>query len=144
MRSAASPPALAIPDLVILTKLADTCGENWQPYSDYVMLCALLASPSSEVAGLWIEDVDWKQNIVTIRKQTFPSTRGLVTKQTKGQEERPVPILRPLVPILRRLTGGKAPTARVLVGLRGGVLTAATVRRATNWDGSSPNLNCRS
>ncbi len=129
-----SPRALAIPDLATLSRLAGAYGEHGQPYSDYVMLCALLASRSSEVAGLWVEDVDWDQNIVTIRKQTYPGENGLVTKQTKGREERPVLILRPLVPILRRLTDGKAPTDRVLVGLRGGVLTTATVRRATNWD----------
>ncbi|MGO3522789.1 MAG: tyrosine-type recombinase/integrase, partial [Brevibacterium aurantiacum] len=73
-------------------------------------------------------------NIVTIRKQTFPSSSGLVTKQTKGREERPVPILRPLVPVLERLTAGKEPTDRVLIGVRGGVITTANVSRATKWD----------
>lgn len=129
-----SPRAHAIPDLSTLTQLADACGEHGQPYSDYVMLCALLASRSSEVAGLWVEDVDWDANVATVRKQIFPSSKGLVTKQTKGRQERPVPILRPLVPILQRLTAGKEPTDRVLIGVRGGVLTTANVSRATDWN----------
>ncbi|WP_165882707.1 site-specific integrase [Brevibacterium luteolum] len=129
-----SPRAHAIKDLETLTKLAGACGEAGQPYSDYVMLCALLSARSSEVAGLWVEDVNWDANIVTIRKQTFPSSSGLVTKQTKGREERPVPILRPLVPVLERLTTGKEPTDRVLIGVRGGVITTANVSRATKWD----------
>ncbi|AZU01070.1 site-specific integrase [Brevibacterium linens] len=129
-----SPRAHAIKDLETLTKLAEACGGAGQPYSDYVMLCALLSARSSEVAGLWVEDVNWDANIVTIRKQTFPSSSGLVTKQTKGREERPVPILRPLVPVLERLTAGKEPTDRVLIGVRGGVITTENVSRATKWD----------
>ena len=77
------------------------------------MLCALLSARSSEVAGLWGEYIDWDTNIVAIRKQIYPSSSGLVTKQVKGREERPVPILRPL-------TAGKEPTDRVFVGVREG------------------------
>lgn len=101
---------------------------------DYVMLCALLASRSSEVAGLWVEDINWDTNIATVRKQIYPSSKGFVIKQTTGREERPIPILQPLVPILKRLAEGKEPSDRVLQGLRGGVLTTANVRRATAWD----------
>ena len=68
------------------------------------MLCALLASRGSEVAGLQVGDVDWDQRIVTIRRQTFPGSGGLVTKQTKGREIRHVPILQHLAPVLKRLT----------------------------------------
>lgn len=57
-----------------------------------------------------------------------------MTKQTKGREERPVPILRPLVPVLQRLTVDKEPADRVLNGVRGGVITTANVSRATDWD----------
>ncbi|MFT3860914.1 tyrosine-type recombinase/integrase [Micropruina sp.] len=136
-----SPRAFAIPDLATLNLLADACGEHGQPYSDYVMLCALLASRSSEVAGLWVEDIDWDTKIATVRKQIYPSSKGLVVKQTKGREERPIPILQPLVPILKRLTEGKEPTDRVLQGLRGGVLTTANVRRATEWETVVHDLN---
>ena len=105
-----------------------------QSYSDFVMLAALLAARSSEVSGLQAGDVDWGKNIIHIRRQTFPGAGGLVTKQTKGRRIRKVPILEALRPILERLTAGKKPEDRLLSGPKGGVLTTATVRDATNWD----------
>lgn len=129
-----SPRAHALPDLAALTKLANACGRVHQSYSDFVMLCALLASRGSEVAGLQVGDVDWEQRIVTIRRQTFPGVGGLVTKQTKGRDIRRVPILEHLAPVLERLTTGHEPNERLLTGPRGGVLTTATVRDATKWD----------
>lgn len=129
-----SPRTHALKDLESLTRLADGCGKVHQSYSDFVMLCALLASRGSEVAGLQVGDVDWDQRIVTIRRQTFPGSGGLVTKQTKGREIRHVPILQHLAPVLKRLTAGREPEERLLTGPRGGVLTTATVRDATKWD----------
>lgn len=129
-----SPRTHALKDLESLTRLADACGKVHQSYSDFVMLCALLASRGSEVAGLQVGDVDWDQRIVTIRRQTFPGSGGLVTKQTKGREIRHVPILHHLAPVLERLTAGRDPEERLLTGPRGGVLTTATVRDATKWD----------
>src|SRR5699024_5770114 len=67
-------------------------------------------------------------------RQTFPGVGGLVTKQTKGRDIRPVPILQPLRPVLERLTRGREPDERLVVGPRGGVLTTATVRDAVHWD----------
>lgn len=66
--------------------------------------------------------------------QTYPGKGGLITKQTKGQRERHVPILDPLRPILERLAEGKEPEDRLLVGPKRGALATATVRDATNWD----------
>ena len=65
----------------------------------------------------------------------FPGKGGLVTKPTKSRKERRVPILEPLRPVLKRLTDGKQPEDSLLVGPKGGYLTTATVRDATNWDG---------
>lgn len=129
-----TPRSHALPDLATLRSLADACGTVHQSYSDFVMLCALLASRGSEVAGLQVGDIDWEQNIVTIRRQTFPGAGGLVTKQTKGRDIRHVPILGPLSPILERLTADRPPEQRLVTGPRGGVLTTATVRDATHWD----------
>lgn len=106
-----------------------------QSYSDFVMLAALLAARSSEVSGLRVGDVDFAKNLVVIRRQVFPGKGGLVTKPTKSRKERRVPILEPLRPVLERLTGGKEPEESLLVGPKGGYLTTATVRDATNWDG---------
>lgn len=129
-----SPRTHALKDLGTLMLLANTCGKVHQSYSDFVMLCALLASRGSEVAGLQVGDIDWEQRIVTIRRQTFPGSGGLVTKQTKGREIRHIPILQHLAPVLERLTTGREPDERLVTGPRGGVLTTATVRDATKWD----------
>lgn len=129
-----SPRRFALRDLKALNTLADECGKVHQCYSDFVMLCALLSARGSEVAGLRVRDVDLEHNIVKIRIQTYPGVGGLVDKQTKGRETRIVPILKPLVPILKRLTEGRDPDERLLTGPRGGVLTTASVRRATKWD----------
>lgn len=124
----------AIPDLATLTKLADACAEVHQSYSDHVMLAALLAARGSEVAGLNVGDVDWRNRIVWIERQHYPGKGGLVVKQTKGRRGRPVPILDALEHILERLTEGKEPDQPLLRGPRGGVLTTATIRDATHWD----------
>ncbi|WP_421075240.1 MULTISPECIES: tyrosine-type recombinase/integrase [unclassified Microbacterium] len=130
----ASPRAHAIPTIGTLTKLADACGKIHQSYSDFVMLAALLAARSSEVSGLQASDVRFDKKIVVIARQTYPGKGGLITKQTKGRRERLVPILDPLRPILERLAEGKEPEDGLLVGPKGGALTTATVRDATNWD----------
>ena len=130
----ASPRAHALPDLATLNRLAEACGQVHQSYSDFVMLSALLASRGSEIAGLRVGDVNWDTNIVTIERQTYPGSGGLVTKQTKGRAARPVPILNALKPVLERLTEDREPDERLLRGPRGGVLTTASVRDATKWD----------
>lgn len=130
----ASPRAHAPPDLATLNRLAEACGQVHQSYSDFVMLCALLASRGSEIAGLRVGDVNLETNIVTIERQTYPGSGGLVTKQTKGRAARPVPILNALKPVLERLTADREPDERLLRGPRGSVLTTASVRDATKWD----------
>ena len=135
-----SPRAHAIPDMKTLNRLARACGKVHQSYSDFVMLAALLAARSSEVSGLQVGDVRFEKNLVVIARQIFPGKGGLVTKPTKSRKERRVPILEPLRPVLERLTEGKEPEAQLLVGPKGGVLTTATVRDATNWDKIVANL----
>lgn len=130
----ASPRTYALPDLASPETLATACGKAHQSYSDYVMLCALLATRGSEVAGLQVGDIDWDNRIVTIRRQTFPGAGGLVTKQTKGRNVRHVPILQHLAPVLERLTESRESEDRLVTGPRGGVLTTAIVRDVTKWD----------
>lgn len=45
-----------------------------------------------------------------------------------------MPILDPLLPVLKRLCAFKQSDAPLLVGPRGGFLTTATVRDTTGWD----------
>lgn len=132
--------AFAIQDMETLNTLAAKCAEVHQSYSDHVMLCALLSARGSEVSGLEVGDIDWKNRIVKIERQIYPGKGGLVRKQTKGRKTRFVPILDELEPVLIRLSAGKKPSDPLLRGPRGGVLTTATVRDATNWDQIVLNL----
>jgi len=86
--------------------------------------------------------VDFGKNLVVIRRQVFPGKGGLVTKPTKSRKERRVPILEPLRPVLERLTEGKQPEDSLLVGPKGGYLTTATVRDATDWDSMVAGSDC--
>jgi len=45
-----------------------------------------------------------------------------------------VPIIEPLRPIRDRLTSGKGPGDRRILGTKGGVISTATLRDATHWD----------
>ncbi|MCB1299163.1 MAG: site-specific integrase [Microthrixaceae bacterium] len=126
--------AFAIQDMETLNALAAKCAEVHQSYSDHVMLCALLSARGSEISGLEAGDIDWKDRVVKIERQIYPGRGGLVRKQTKGRKTRFVPILDEIEPVLVRLSAGKKPEDPLLRGPRGGVLTTATVRDATNWD----------
>lgn len=139
-QSSGSLRAHAIPDLDTLNNLADACGLIDQSYHDHVMLAALLAARGSEVSGLQVGDVDWTNRLVKVERQIYPGQGGLITKPTKGRKARLVPILEALEPILKRLTDGREPDDPLLRGPRGGVLTTASVRRATSWDALVVNL----
>jgi hypothetical protein len=65
-------------------------------------------------------DVDLDQNILHVKRQTYPGRGGLVTKTTKGRRRRVVPIIKPLRPTLERLSKGKTPDTRLIAGPRGG------------------------
>lgn len=129
-----SPRSHAIPDLAALRRLEAAVNLYGREYADHVVLCALLAARGSEVAGLRRGDVDFLNGVVHIRRQIYPGAGGLTTKSTKGRRSRVVPILDPLRPTLDRLCAGRAADAPMLRGPRGGVITTATLRRATNWD----------
>jgi integrase len=81
-----------------------------------------------------ISDVDLGRGILHVNRQTYPGRGGLVSKTTKGRRRRAVPIIDRLRPTLERLTSGKGPDDRLIVGPKGGVITTATLRDATNWD----------
>ena len=126
--------ALEIPSLAKVFTLANLCRTVHAAYGDFVLLCALLAARSSEVAGLLVGDIDWDQKSVTIARQHFPGAGGLCVKPTKGRRVRVVPILKPLEATLRRLTDNRDPDEPLLRGPRGGVITTGSLRQATKWD----------
>ncbi|MGV8856934.1 tyrosine-type recombinase/integrase [Rhodoglobus sp.] len=138
-RTRPTPPGSAtrqqvLPDLAALFTLADACERVHLSYHDHVLLCALLAARGSEVAGLRVGDIDWNHGVVIIERQCYPGHGGLRMKPPKGRRARRVPILEALAPTLRRLTKGREAEEPLLRGPHGGVITSASLRRATDWD----------
>ena len=131
-----SPRDLALPDVATLDRLVEAVIEagGHQAWGDMVTILATTALRISEVSGLRVGDVDLGRGLLHVFRQTYPGRGGLVTKQTKGRRRRTVPVIDPLRPTLVRLTAGREGNERLLAGPRGGVITTATLRDATNWD----------
>lgn len=131
-----NPRDLALPDVATLRRLtaAVVAAGGHQCWGDVVTVLATTALRISESAGLVTSDVDLGRGILHVNRQTYPGRGGLVTKTTKGRRRRAVPIIDPLRPTLERLTDGKGPDDRLIVGPKGGVITTATLRDATSWD----------
>ena len=123
-----------MPSLEDVLHIAQSCDLIYQSYGDHVRLCTFLAARCSEVSGLRFGDVDWKSRTVLIERQSYPGAGGLVTKPTKNRRSRRVPITRLIEPTLRRLTAQRDATEPLLRGPRSGVITTASLRRATHWD----------
>ncbi|WP_166354298.1 tyrosine-type recombinase/integrase [Phytoactinopolyspora limicola] len=131
-----NPRDLALRDTTDLDRLVAALIEkgHHQSWGDTATLLATTAARISEIAGLRVGDIDWKQMLINIERQTYPGRGGLVTKPTKGRRRRQVPIITPLVPTLERLTRGRTAEDRLVHGPRGGTITTATLRDATDWD----------
>jgi integrase len=133
---AGSPRDLALPDVATLDRLVEAVIDagGHHVWGDMVTILATTALRISEVSGLRVGDVDLGRGLLHVFRQTYPGRGGLVTKQTKGRRRRTVPIIDPLRPTLVRLSAGREGNERLLAGPRGGVITTATLRDATNWD----------
>jgi integrase len=131
-----NPRELALPDVATLNKLVDAVVDagGHQCWGDMVLLLATTGMRISEVSGLVIGDVDLKAGLIYVRRQRYPGRGGLIIKPTKGRRNRVVPIIGPGRETLERLTAGGRSDAPVLVGPRGGTITTATLRDATDWD----------
>lgn len=115
-------------------RIAEAFAATHQSYDDHIVLSAFLAARSSEVVGLIVGDVDWTSKLVAIERQHSPGAGGLSIKPPKRHRVCRVPIIEPLEPVLRRLTGRWAHNLPLLRGPRGGVITTAALRDATSWD----------
>lgn len=146
------PRALALRDLHALEALAAALVEKsnppYQGWGDAVIFEACTAARIGEVSGCRVRDINTRDWIWTVRRQTTPSPGelsegtdrrtggGLVDKGTKGRRVRVVPLI-PQVreTVLRRLEAvGMESDSRLFVGPRGGPITTAGLRRATHWD----------
>ncbi|RDI68447.1 phage integrase family protein [Nocardia pseudobrasiliensis] len=143
------PRALAIPDWDALVELCDALVEaspgNYRSWGSAVMFAAGTAARIGEVAGCRLRAIDTDTWIWTVRRQTTRTSRGLIDKGTKGNRARQVPIIEELRPmILARIAACRGnPDARLFVGPRGGAISGATLRYATNWDKVVRNLGYR-
>jgi integrase len=131
-----NPRDLALPDVATLNKLVDAVVDagGHQCWGDMVLLLATTGMRISEVSGLVVGDVDLKAGLIFVRRQKYPGRGGLIIKSTKGRRNRVVPIIGQGRETLERLTAGGRPDAPLLVGPRGGTITTATLRDATDWD----------
>ncbi|MFE3197759.1 tyrosine-type recombinase/integrase [Embleya sp. NPDC059237] len=137
-----NPRELALRDWAALDTLADALVRrshgDFGGWGDVVRFAGCTAARIGEVSGVRLKDIDTREWMWNLCRQTTPSPGGLVDKGTKGKRRRWVPIIpqvRPLV--LRRiaLLGPEPdPMARLFTGPRGGRITTAVLRDATHWD----------
>lgn len=134
------PRSLALPDWGSLTRLAKAlvakssgCYRGW---GEVVLFAASTAARIGEVSGCRVRDIDTDTWIWTVRRQTTPSPGGLVDKATKGKRAREVPIIEDIRElVLQRIAAvDRDPDGRLFTGPRGGRITTAVLRDATNWD----------
>ncbi|HEY0640134.1 MAG TPA: site-specific integrase [Pseudonocardiaceae bacterium] len=134
------PRSLALPDWTSLTTLADALmnrsADKFTGWRDVVIFMACTAARIGEVSGVRAGDIDPVGWTWTVRRQTTPSPGGLVDKGTKGKRARTVPLIEELRPMVQQRLDRAAgnPGARLFTGPRGGRITTAVLRDATNWD----------
>lgn len=135
-----NPRSLALPDWHILTRLADALvaasADNYRGWGDVVLFAACTAARIGEVSGCRVRDINTKEWTWTVRRQTTPSPGGLVDKGTKGKRARTVPLIVEVRELVKRRISevNGNPEARLFNGPRGGRITTAVLRDATNWD----------
>jgi integrase len=143
------PRKLALPDYAALKKLSDALVANsadsrykdrrtYRGWGDVVEFMACTAARIGEVSGVRVMDIDLDTWIWTLVRQTTPSPGGLQDKRPKSKRARYVPILPEIRPMVQRrveqalASGGNM--ARLFTGPRGGRVTTAVLRDATDWD----------
>ncbi|WP_235002755.1 tyrosine-type recombinase/integrase [Actinacidiphila paucisporea] len=134
------PRSLALRDWAALQELATALvarsHEQYPGWGDVVTFAACTAARIGEVSGVRVQDIDLRNWIWTVRRQTTPSPGGLADKNTKGKTARRVPLIEEVRPLVaqRVLVVGGRPDARLFTGPRGGRITTAVLRDATHWD----------
>ncbi|WP_413966426.1 site-specific integrase [Actinacidiphila polyblastidii] len=134
------PRALALRNWAALQELAAALvarsHEQYTGWGDVVTFSACTAARIGEVSGVRVKDIDTRNWIWILRRQTTPSPGGLADKNTKGKTARRVPLIEEIRPMVaqRLLTLRDKPDARLFTGPRGGRITTAVLRDATHWD----------
>lgn len=134
------PRSLALPDWASVTRLADALVANAHGnpavWGDVVRFAACTGARIGEVSGCRVGDLDTQNWVWKLRRQTTPGPGGLIDKGTKGKRSRDVPLIPEIRDLVARriaaTDGSKA--ARLFTGPRGGRITTAVLRDATDWD----------
>ncbi|MFD4441647.1 tyrosine recombinase XerC [Nocardia sp. NPDC058519] len=135
------PRSLALPNWSALVTLSAALvarsADEYQGWGDVITFAACTASRIGEVSGCRVGDIDTKNWIWTVRRQTTPGPGGLEDKGTKGNRRRFVPLIeevRQLVKDRIAAVGVDNADARLFVGPRGGRIATGVLRDATHWD----------
>lgn len=134
------PRALALPDWAALTRLSAALVANAhgnpKVWGDVVEFAGCTGARIGEVSGCRVGDLDTTNWVWTVCRQTTPAPGGLVDKGTKGKRRRHVPLIPEIRDLVERriaATDGSK-DARVFTAPRGGRITTAVLRDATDWD----------
>jgi integrase len=134
------PRALALPDWSSLTRLSAALVANAhgnpQVWGDVVEFAGCTGARIGEVSGCRVGDLDTTNWVWTVCRQTTPGPGGLIDKGTKGKRRREVPLIPEIRDLVQRRiadTDGSK-DARLFTGPRGGRITTAVLRDATDWD----------
>lgn len=134
------PRSLALPNWETLDRLGsalvDRSADKFAGWGDIVRFIACTAARIGEVSGVRRCDIDTKQWLWKVRRQTTPGPGGLIDKGTKGKRARFVQLIEEIRPLIERRMAavGDDPMARLFTGPRGGRITTAVLRDATHWD----------
>ncbi len=133
------PRSLALPSWQALTDLAEALVANshgnYRGWGDVVIFAGATAARIGEVSGVRAGDINPESWIWTVRRQTTPGPGGLTDKGTKGKRARRVPLIPEVRDLVKsRLVKASGPGARIFTGPRGGRISTAVLRDATDWD----------
>jgi integrase len=134
------PRSLGLPDWRALHDLAAALvahsADHFPGWGEVVIFAACTAARIGEVSGIRRADIDRRAWTWTVRRQTTPGPGGLIDKGTKGKRARTVPLIEEVRPLVdARLNAiNDDPMARLFTGPRGGRITTAVLRDATDWD----------
>lgn len=104
------------------------------PYRNYLAGLIYTGMRANEAAALQVGDVDVASRSIHVHRSFSTNLEGKIQEYTpKSHKERDVPIPAALVPHLLEAMEGKARSALVFTGPRGGRINGSNVRRAVKW-----------
>lgn len=122
---------------VQVEQLAEACGPS---YRLLVLFLAYTGLRWGEMAALKVSRLDFRRRRVLVAESITP-VRGVLTPgPTKGHERREVPMPRHLVAELKKLVKGRAPSALLFPGVRGGEAMRSAVFRRGALDKAAKQL----